>query len=165
MLSCKFLAFLLLQHVLQQTERDSRFCCCTRLGDNDDTEFLTLQKVHQFVSIVFADILTGKQHAGTLSRLQGCERVAQRLNHGFCAEVASADTDSNNILAILTESGSSSLNAGNQAFRSSAREMKPAQEVVTCTGSLFQFLKTCGSGSVKSINLVGRYETCNILNV
>ncbi len=75
------LAFLLLKHVLEQAEGDSGLGGGATLGNHNNAEFMSLDKLHQVVEVVLADVVAGKEHPGACGMLVGCKVIAKSLNH------------------------------------------------------------------------------------
>ena len=123
----ELLATLVLALLLQQTEGQGSLGGGSTLRDIDDTEFLSLQVVGQFGQIVLADVVSGKQDGGiALVAHEPLERIAQRLNHGLCSEIASADTGHHHGLAVLAQYLGRSLYLSEEFWRDACRQMEPS---------------------------------------
>ncbi len=101
---CFFFADCVFQLLLQHTECQGRLCCCSRFGYVNQTELFTFQYFTQLIQIIFTDILSGIENNRVLTvRLQPVETVVQCFDNGFCAEIASADTDGNDNFTFRTK--------------------------------------------------------------
>ena len=121
----------------QQAEGQSRLGSRTRLGDIDDTKFLILQVVGQFIQIVLADVVTCEENDRTILLFaQPGKAIAQGLNHGACAQVASADTGHYNGLAIFTQHLRRSHKVVEVFLGDRRRQVEPAQEIVAQTRTI-----------------------------
>ena len=98
-----FLAYLLLKHVLEETEGDCRLGGGSRLRDYHDAEAFAFKKFHQVIEIILADVVAGKYHFGAVILLESGEVVAQSLDNGFGAKIAAANADYHYVVTLLAQ--------------------------------------------------------------
>ena len=137
-LLCLFLTTLVFTHLLQETERDGSLSGSTRLGNVDDTKLHTLQVVNQFREVVLADVVTSKQDAWSLGRLQPAKRVGEGINDHTGTQIGTTNTSHDNSLTILLQHLSSGVQLRNKLWGDGTWQMHPSEEVITCTCTLLK---------------------------
>ncbi len=141
-----FLALLLLEHLLEQTEGDGGLGGGAALADDDDAEAVTLDEVHEVVQVVLADVVAGKNHLCALAGLEGGEVVGECFHHGLGAEVTAADAYGDHIVALLAQRARASLEGAQLRLVDARRQVEPSQEVVAGTSAVLKFLYCSLSG-------------------
>ena len=129
-------AHLSLELLLEQTEGDGRLGSRSRFGDNDDAERFPLQQGLQFIQVVLADVLSGKEDNGVfMFVVQELEGIREGLDYGFGTQVAAADTDNDYDVAALFHLFGCGFEVGQMGFGYFGGQVQPTQKVVTLAGT------------------------------
>ena len=142
---CFLFADLLLEHGLQETERERGLGRCTGFGDIDDTELFVRQELHEFSEVVLTDVVTCIDYIRVFAVFgyEGIKSRAQRLIHSACAEVRTTDTGYDNDLTTATELVGTSLYLSEESVGDRGGEMHPTDVVVSGTLAILKQQVSC----------------------
>ena len=125
--------------LLQQAEGEGRLRGRAALGDIDHAKALTLQIGGQFVEVVLANVVAGKEDDRVaVVADQPRETIAQGLDDGACAEVRTSDTGHDDIVALAAERVGHGLHLVEKLRCDARRQMQPSEEVIAWAGALLQ---------------------------
>ena len=165
-LASHLLTTLFLALLLEQTESKSRLCCSTTLGDIDDTKLAVLQILCEFVEIILADVVAGKEDVGILTLVgEPLETVSQSLDDGASTKIGTANACNNNCVAVLAKCLGAFLQLGHELGCNAGGQMEPAKEIVTCTGSSLESLLCLLCLRCESSNLLCTQQSLRIVKL
>ena len=141
---CHFLATLLLTLLLEQAESERSFSGRAALGDVDDAEFAAAEVVAEFVEIVFADVVTGKEDDRIFAIVgEPLKLVAESFNHRARTEVGTADAGHHDGVAVLAQGLGAGFDFAQELRGDTAGQVHPSEEIVAGAGLIFECL-LCG---------------------
>ncbi len=95
-------AHLCFELLFEEAESDGRLSGSARFRYDDNAEFAVAEIFLQLGHVVFANVLSGEEHASVCRFVSG-EGVAERLDNGFCTEVRATDANGNHYFAIFAQ--------------------------------------------------------------
>ena len=123
----------------KDTEGYRRFGGRPRLGDDDYPDRTPLQGFQQIIQIIFADILSGKDHIRPRTfPPQTGERIAERFEHRPCTEIRTAYAYHDNHIRHGTQLFRRILHPAQLRLRHRRGQRNPPQKIGTGAGTLFQ---------------------------
>ena len=157
-------AALFLALLAQQSEGEGGFSSGTALGDVDDAELAVLQVGGQFVQVVFADVVAGKEDNGVLPVVdEPFKAVAQSLDHCPGTEVATADACHHDGVAVFAHHLCRLLEVGEVFGGYAGGQVEPSQKIVARAGAFFQCLLGSLHTRFECLNGTGRQELYSLV--
>ena len=160
-------AYGLLKLFAQDAESDGRLGGSAGLGDDNDAELLAFEVFLQVVEIILADVVTGEENLGGADAtvLERAESVGEGFDDGLGAEVAAADADADDGLALVAQSVGGLLDFVEEGVGCAGGQVGPAQEVVAEAGAFVDGLECCLSLREDGGQLCGGYKLLDIVCV
>ena len=132
--------------------------------DNHLDHLLAFEVFLQVVEIILADVVTGEENLGgaDATELERAESVGEGFDDGLGAEVAAADADADDGLALVAQSVGGLLDLVQQGVVGARGQVGPAQEVVAGAGAIVDGAEGGLSLGDDGVELRGGYKLLDI---